>query len=342
MSDRRRLKSDEEKRRIFRRVLTHLSQSEGTHPYIRPDSSFRQGDVKPLHTPQSTDSIYYKLLWWLPPLPWLNLAALASGRRLLPRFPGDVPPTAADLLSWAPAVIYVSDADGDDGDDDNADSEIPTSDDLASDAMTDGGLDTTTGTAATGDASTVPASTVDTTTAGSSTAGASTAPSTAAVTPAPAPALLGASVAVAPGTATFGAWLAVLNSMVYTLGQRPWEEKELARGRWPLPSSPPRREPEEEEDVADDEGVEDSLPASGATAPAPAPTTAAAASNSASVVPQLPLNTISGALAVPPAITALVVANIPSTGATEWLTGPDNGPGAQPARITRTAGSELA
>ncbi|KAF4985342.1 hypothetical protein FDECE_16631 [Fusarium decemcellulare] len=149
------------------------------------NSSFLRGDVKPLHTPQSTDSIYYKLLWWPPPLPWLNLAALASGRRLLPRFPGDVPPTAADLLSWAPAIIYVSAADGDDGDDDNTDSEISTSDDLAS----HGGPDTTT----------VPASTVNTTTAGSSTTGPSTAPSTAAVTPAPTPTLLGAA---APGMAT--------------------------------------------------------------------------------------------------------------------------------------------
>ncbi|KAJ3500382.1 hypothetical protein NM208_g17155 [Fusarium decemcellulare] len=96
-----------------------------------------------------------------------------------------MPPTPADLLSWAPDVIYVSAPDGDDGDDDKTDSKISTSDDLAS----DGGLDTTT----------VPVSTVSTTTAGSSTTGPSTAPSTAAVTPAPTPTLFGAA---APSMAT--------------------------------------------------------------------------------------------------------------------------------------------
>ncbi|KAF4985343.1 hypothetical protein FDECE_16632 [Fusarium decemcellulare] len=129
--------------------------------------------------------------------------------------------------------------------------------------------------------------------------------------------------------------------MVYTVGQRPWEEKELARGRRPLPSSPPRREPEEGEEVADDEGVEDALPASGATAPTPTPTTTAAASNSASTVPQLHLNTTSGALTVPPAVTALVVATIPSTDATEWPTGTDSGSGAEPARSAQATGPDL-
>ncbi|KAF4985344.1 hypothetical protein FDECE_16633 [Fusarium decemcellulare] len=85
---------------------------------------------------------------------------------------------------------------------------------------------------------------------------------------------------------------------------RPWEEKALARGRRPLPSSPPRRNRDDD----DDDGTED------APAPTPAPATAltpASAASTSAVTPAVAIPPVAGGPpVVPPAGPGAVV---PST-----------------------------